>query len=174
MRTLPVLMIAALFAPGAAGAQHAPDSCVAVSDSNLPPALAAWAKLPTPAEANAASAPGRPVLEPEQPLALRLRPEAEVQLPHRPGQVRKADNAHSGLVWARVPADGTWRIAASGPVWIDVIGPAGPVASIGHGRMAPCTSIRKVVDFALPAGSWLVQLSGNPGFELRLMLSRAP
>jgi hypothetical protein len=174
MRTLPVLLIVALFATAPAAAQHAPDSCVGVSDSNLPPAFAAWAKPPTPAQAGATSSATRPVLEPEQPLALRLWPAAAVQLPHPPGQVRKADDAHSGLVSVAVPADGSWRIAASGPVWIDVIGPAGPVASTGHGRMAPCTSIRKVVTFPLPAGNWLVQLSGNPGPDLRLMLSRAP
>ncbi len=173
MRLRPFLLLVAL--PGApAAAQHAPVACVSVSDSNLPEALAAWSKPPTPARAAPAAGAAQPELVPDQPLDLQLRPAAEVTLPNPPGQVRKADNAHAGLVSVRIPAEGRWRIAASAPVWIDVIGPAGPVASTAHGRMAPCTSLRKVVEFPLPAGTWLVQLSGNPGPDLRLMLSRAP
>ena len=172
MRSLFLLIALGLGAP--ALGQHAPDACVAVSDSNLPSAFAAWAKAPVAADAGAAPDGPRPELVPDQPLALRLKPAAAVTFSQAPGQVRKADTAHGGLVSVRVPAEGTWRIAASGPVWIDVIGPAGPVAASGHGRMAPCTSIRKVVEFPLPAGLWLVQVNGNPGPELRLMLSRAP
>lgn len=171
-RQLTLAFVALLAAP--VGAQHAPDGCVGVSDSNLPPAFSAWAKPPAVGDAAADAAAPRAELLPDQPIALRLRPTAEVVFVHQPGQMRKVDNAHAGLVSVRVPAAGTWRIAASGPVWIDLIGPAGPVASTGHGRMAPCTSLRKVVEFPLPAGRWLVQLNGNPGPQLRLMLSRAP
>jgi hypothetical protein len=172
MRSLPFLIMLGLGAPVLA--QHQPDACVSVSDSNLPAALGAWAKAPVPAEAAASADGPRPELVPDRPLALRLKPAGAVTFAQAPGQLRKVEAAHGGLVAVRVPAEGTWRIAASGPVWIDLIGPAGPVASSGHGRMAPCTSIRKVVEFALPAGTWLVQLNGNPGPDLRLMLSRAP
>lgn len=173
MRVSLVMMTAvALAAP--ALAQHAPDACVGVSDSNLPPAFAAWAQPATGLDAAAVAAGRLPELEPDRPLALRLRPMAEVTLPNPPGQVRAGGTAHGGLVSVRVPTEGTWRIAASGPVWIDVIGPSGAVLSTAHGRMAPCTSIRKVVEFPLPAGTWLVQINGNPGPDLRLMLSRAP
>jgi hypothetical protein len=171
------LLLAAL-AGAPAAAQHAPVDCVSVSDSNLPPAFAGWAKPSTAAQAATAAAaaagPALPELAPDQPLALQLRPAAEVMLPHPPGQARTIENAHGGLVTVRIPAEGLWRISASAPVRIDLIGPSGPVASTGHGRMAPCTGIRKVVEFPVPAGSWLVQLNGNPGPELRLMLSRAP
>lgn len=172
MRSLLLLIAMGLGAP--AWAQHAPDPCVAVSDSNLPEAFAAWARPPAAAEAATSTTGPRPELVPDQPLALRLKPADAVTFANPPGQLRKADGAHSGLLSVRVPAEGNWRIAASGPVWIDLIGPAGPVAATGHGRMAPCTSIRKVVEFPLPAGTWLVQVNGNPGPDLRLMLSRAP
>lgn len=171
---LSFLLMSAVALAAPAVAQHAPDGCVGVSDSNLPPAFGAWAVPATPADAGKDSAGSRPELEPDRPLALRLRPMAEVVLPHPPGQLRAGETVHGGLVAVRVPAEGMWRIAASGPVWIDVIGPMGAVASTAHGRMAPCTSIRKVVEFPLPAGSWLVQINGNPGPDLRLMLSRAP
>ena len=170
--SLVILIAGALAAP--AQAQLGQDACVGVSDSNLPPAFAAWARPATGLDAAVTAAGRLPELEPDRPLALRLRPMAEVTLPNPPGQLRAGEAAHGGLVAVRVPTQGTWRIAAAGPVWIDVVGPSGAVASTAHGRMAPCTSIRKVVEFPLPAGTWLVQLNGNPGPDLRLMLSRAP
>ena len=91
-----------------------------------------------------------------------------------PGGKRVSDDAHSGILRLHIPADGSWRIAASTPVWIDVIGQKGIVASVSHGRLAPCTSLRKVVEFPLSAGDYTLQLSGNPGPGLRLMVSQRP
>lgn len=168
----------AVFLAGPALAQaapHAAAACAEVSDSRLPADFSAWA---SPAHQMQASAGGAadmvPLLPVDRPAEVRLLPAGAVALPVAPGQARTPDKAHAGLVRITIPQAGTWRLAASTPVWIDVVSGRTPVASSGHGRMAPCTSLRKVVEFPLAAGDYLVQLSGNPGPDLRLLLTRKP
>lgn len=160
----------------AQSAAHAEPVCPSVSDGNLPADLVAWA---TPALGVTASAggatPAVPIVAPGQPVQIALHPAADVRLAVTPGQKRAPDNAHAGIVKLRIPQAGTWRIAASGPVWIDLLGADGrPISSTHHGRMAPCTSLRKVVEFPLAAGDHVLQLSGNPGPSLRLLLVARP
>lgn len=169
-RGLPALLLLACSARVAA--QHPEPACATVSNANLPADLAAWAK---PAEALEAGADrAAPVLPLGKPMDLALKPSADVRFVAMPEQKRAPENAHAGLVKLNIPAGGIWRVAASGPVWIDMLSASGPVASSNHGRMAPCTSLRKVVEFPLTAGEYLLQLSGNPGPELRLMVAPKP
>lgn len=169
------LLLAALLWPAPLLAQTAPHAepvCTEVSDRNLPGDFAAWAGADVAAEAAAGKeAPAIPL---GRPVRLTLHPAAEVAFVAAPEQKRAPENAHAGLVKLQIPTAGTWRVAAAGPAWIDVIGPDGVVASTGHGRMAPCTSLRKVVEFPLSAGDYLLQLSGNPGPALRLMVVAKP
>jgi hypothetical protein len=166
--SLPLLIAAPL------SAQHSPVDCVGISDSNLPPALAAWAGPGAPLTAADGSGDSQPQLEPDKVALVRLRRQGQVRFAYQPGQARTPDDPHAGIVAVVIPAAGRWRVAASAPVWIDVVAPSGVVASVAHGRMAPCTSIRKVVEYELKPGRHLIQLSGNPGPELKLMVSRAP
>lgn len=155
-------------------AQHAPADCVSVSDANLPPGFAAWAEQ----GAELAAADGATDAVPDFPLeraaTIRLHDQGVVRFRQPPGQSRMPQEAHAGILAVEIPSAGRWRVSASAPVWIDVIGPVGMVQSASHGRMAPCTSIRKVVAFDLQPGRHWIQLSGNPGRALRLMVSRVP
>lgn len=108
-----------------------------------------------------------------KPAEASLRPQADVRFQVKPGGGRDVAAPHAGLVTIRVPATGVWRLSASAPVWIDVVGPHGLMPSVAHGRMAPCTSLRKTVEFELAQGDWLVQLSSSPGPAVRLLLSPA-
>lgn len=156
-------------------APHAAPACAEVSDSRLPADFAGWASTASQLKASAGGAADMvPLLPGDRPAEVRLLPAASVALPVAPGQARAPDKAHAGLVRIAIPQTGTWRLAASTPVWIDVVSGRTPVASSGHGRMAPCTSLRKVVEFPLDAGDYVVQLSGNPGPDLRLLLTRKP
>ena len=62
-----------------------------------------------------------PVITPGTPADVALRPAGEVRFVLAPEQKRGPDDAHAGLVKLRIPVAGTWRVAASGPVWIDLI-----------------------------------------------------
>ena len=173
------LLAAALLATSAPAlaqaAPHAEPVCTEVSDKNLPKDFAAWAGPAERVQASAGGAtPAVPILPLGKAVDLQLSPAADVRFKAAPEQKRAPENAHAGLAKLRIPTAGTWRVAASGPAWIDVLGPNGPVASTAHGRMAPCTSLRKVVEFPLSAGDYSLQISGNPGPALRLMVSPKP
>lgn len=161
-----------LILPAPALAQMAKPVCKEVSDTNLPADLAAWAKD---AELVAAAASGSgPMVPTGRALAVRLQPAAGVAFGVPPGQVRTPADPHAGIVQITVPTAGVWRLSASTGLWADVIGPNGAIKSTAFGALAPCTSIRKVVEFPLSAGTYTVQLSGNPGPDTRLMLSLKP
>lgn len=164
------LALALVAAPAAA--QMAAPACKKISNANLPADLAAWAGEAVAAEA-ARSGAGTPVPA-GAPVAVTLHPSGEVALRQPPERERKPANLHAGLSTVDVPKAGTWRLSASTGLWVDVIGPEGVVESTAFGALAPCTSIRKVVEFPLGPGRHTLQLSGNPGPATRLMLSRKP
>lgn len=164
------LALALVAAPVAA--QMAAPACKEVSNASLPADLAAWAGEAVAVEA-ARSGPGTAVPV-GAPMAVRLHPSAEVTLGQPPEQERKPANPHAGLLAVEVPEAGTWRLSASTGLWVDIISPNGLVKSTAFGALAPCTSIRKVVEFPLGPGRHTLQLSGNPGPETLLMLSRKP
>ena len=73
-----------------------------------------------------------------------------------------ADNTFGGLFTLTIDKAGTYSIALSEGAWIDVAPAAGPVlSSTAHGHGPACTTIHKVVDFALQPGAYVVQISGS-------------
>ncbi|TPE64477.1 hypothetical protein FJQ54_01490 [Sandaracinobacter neustonicus] len=147
-------------------------ACTAVSDTNLPPAFAAWGKPAVAVTAGAAAASAARI-QPNVAADISLLPAITPVLP--PGRARETENPHAGLLLVAIPTPGVWRIGLSGGAWIDLIGPDGKaVQSMGHGHMAPCTTLTKVVEFQLGAGDHLIQISGNAGPTVRLLVSPRP
>lgn len=71
-----------------------------------------------------------------------------------------------------VPRAGRWRVSLDKPAWIDLVGADRRVlTSIGHGHGAACSGVRKSVEFDLPAGRYLVQLSAATALTVRVMVS---
>lgn len=157
------------FAPAFAQAGEKP--CATISDANLPPAFAAWAKPATTTKAGATRETAARI-EPGAAVDATLLPAITPALP--PEQVRIPENAHAGLFSVHIPKAGSWRVALSGPAWIDLIGPKGAEKSTAHGHMAPCTSLKKAVEFELQPGDYLLQVSGNSGPTLKLLVSPKP
>lgn len=48
------------------------------------------------------------------------------------------------------------------------------VVSVGHGRGPACSGVRKMVDFALEPGRYVLQIAGNGGQSLPVMIARLP
>lgn len=167
---LPALM--ALWAsPG--HAQMAQPACAHVSDANLPADLAAWAGPRTPLVAAAAAA-RLPALPVGAPAAITLLPTDNVRFARPPEQQRTPADSHAGLISLALPAAGVWRLSFSKALWVDVVDGDAFVKSGAHGMLAPCTSLRKVVEFTASAGTYLVQLSGNPGRDVVMMVTKKP
>jgi hypothetical protein len=165
--------------PGhSAAAQMAKPQCATIDDAKLPADLKPWAGARAKVTANAAlpetGAAELSALQVGTPAAVTLQPTAAVRLVLAPEQVRTPDNPHAGLLRLVVPATGAYRFSSSTPLWVDIIRAGKAVPSTAHGAMAPCTTLRKVVEFPLALGEHVVQLSGNPGPDVIVMVSTKP
>lgn len=169
---LVLVLLSAVAAPGRA--QMAEPACTQVSDANLPADLKPWAGPRTPLVAASAPASSLLALPVGQPAAIALLPAGSVRFARPPEQVRTPDDAHAGLLALTLPTAGVWRLSFSKPLWVDVLKGDAPVKSGAHGALASCTSLRKVVEFDAAAGAYLVQLSGNPGRDVVIMVTKRP
>lgn len=100
------------------------------------------------------------VLAPGTAYAVTLLPTPTVvyaQRPAKPGE----PVSHGGLLVFDVARAGTVRIALGAAAWIDVIGAQGTATSIAHGHGPDCTGIRKMVDFALAPGHYVLQIAAS-------------
>ena len=74
-----------------------------------------------------------------------------------------AADTFAGLFTLTIDTAGTYSIALSEGAWIDVAPVAGKaLSSVSHGHGPDCTTIHKVVDFALQPGVYVVQVSAAP------------
>ena len=76
--------------------------------------------------------------------------------PGRPAPV----GGRGGLLALEVIEPGAYAVGLSSAAWIDVMDARGAtVASATHGHGPPCSGMRKVVDFVLTPGRYVVQLN---------------
>ncbi len=88
--------------------------------------------------------------------------------PHKPGEP-----ASSGGMFAfSVQTAGRYRVALGSSAWIDVLSGTTSVTSVAHAHGPDCTGVRKMVDFDLAPGRYLLQVAGNGGATLPLMVVR--
>lgn len=87
--------------------------------------------------------------------------------PGRPG----ADGTYGGLALLRIEADGTYRVALGSAAWIDIARDGETISSTAHGHGPACSGVRKIVDFALTRGTYLVQIAGAPSASLEIMVA---
>lgn len=146
---------------------------------DLPPELAAWTKRePLLAARDTRSLSGAG-LEIGKAIAGGLRPTGEIRYaktPEKPG----GSTSFGGLYTFRVAQAARYRVALGATAWIDVV-KAGPrnaggtvMASTGHGHGPDCSGVRKMVDFSLQPGTYLLQISGNAAARLPLLVARLP
>lgn len=133
----------------------------------VPLALSAWgAGTPVTAKADVKEPP---VIAVGKPAEVTLHPAAHVPLASKPTKAAPA-SSHAGYVRFVAAKTGTYRVALSGPAWIEVLGNGKPVTSSAHGHGPRCSGMRKIVDFPLPAGTHVIQLSGSADAKVRAMV----
>lgn len=139
-----------------------------------PPAdMAAWA-APLPATLTMARAPASvPALVPGVAVDLILGAEAGMRFASPPGKPGTADS-FAGLVALEVTRAGVWRVALGKAAWVDVVRDGVSVASTGHGHGPACTGIRKIVDFPLQPGRYVIQLSAAPADRITALVLPPP
>lgn len=169
---LPLLLVgvppfAQTAAPPAAASADVP---CATPRPSLPAGLEGWTtREPLAAGGSTRSAP---VMVIGRAADLRLVPAERVTVTVPPPRPLEAGGT-AGLALFQVAEAGRYRVALGTAAWIDVAraGRALPPVAYGHGPA--CTGIRKIVDFDLAPGRYVLQLSGTQAPTLPVMIVRA-
>lgn len=170
MRLINLLLSLALLAPSAT-AQQAP-RCTTI-DASLPGEIADWNGGAVTATATGPEDLSLATLALGKGYAAGLKKKADVTFavePEKPG----GSVSYSGLFAFTVLEAGNYAVALSTPAWIEVIenGKALEPVSFGHGPA--CTTIRKMVVYALKAGDHTLQVAGNGADTVKLAVAKQP
>jgi hypothetical protein len=171
-----MMMAAALgLAPVAALAQETPPanaSCAAM-DKTLPPDLAAWtAQTPLAAATDPASL-SKAAITPGKAVTAELPQTSTVKFvtqPERPG----GSVSHGGMFELKIDKAGTYVIGLGSGAWIDVLKDGKPLTSTAHSPGPACSTLRKMVDFPLEPGRYVLQVSANADAKLPILLAKRP
>jgi len=172
IRTLLAVLLALGAVAQPVAAQSARPSCPGDAEP-LPAELSGWQAK---GQLDAASDPAglaSAMLIPGKAVDLALRPTPEVHYalrPERPGR----SVSHGGMAGFSVPAAGTYRVALGSAAWIDVVLDGKAAASVAHGHGPACSGIRKMVDFTLEPGSYVLQIAGSGASDVAVMVARLP
>jgi len=168
---LMMLVGLALSAPASSGLATKPD-CSAGAPT-LPPELAGWASRElVNASTDATGAASSPLLIGHAAEAA-LKPSGAVQFAATPGKAVEGES-HAGILAFTVEAAGSYRVALGSSAWVDVVRDGSALASTTHGHGPQCSGVRKMVDFSLMPGTYLLQIAGSEKPSIAVMVARLP
>ncbi|MDR3506339.1 MAG: homogentisate 1,2-dioxygenase [Caulobacteraceae bacterium] len=170
---LAALALGAALSSGAQAQTPTPAPVCATGDKALPPEFSAWAHKSDLAAAKGPADLPRASLVPGQAVTLTLTPTPRVTYlaqPEKPG----GSVSHGGLASLTIDRAGSYRIALDGGAWIDLLKDGKALVSTGHGHGPDCSGIRKIVDFDLAPGLYVLQISANAGPTLAVLVTPRP
>lgn len=91
-----------------------------------------------------------------------------------PGGRGSADDAHAGLTTLKVQAAGRYRISLDARAWVDMVAGGQFIPPAGYEGRPDCHAPHKIVEFDLPAGVVLIQVSAAQPDKLRLAITAVP
>lgn len=97
----------------------------------------------------------------------------EVSYPLRP-EKPGGSVSYGGLVGLNIAQAGTYRVALGSGAWIDVVRDGKAATSAKHGHGPDCSGIRKMVDFPLEPGDYVLQLAANGSPQIGVLVARLP
>ena len=101
---------------------------------------------------------------------LMLQPVEKVAFASAPGRAPKP-GTFGGVYQFNVATAGTYRIALEAGAWIDVVRDGKSLESVAHMEGPACSGIRKIVDFTLAPGRYVLQLSGAKDAPMRVLIA---
>jgi hypothetical protein len=90
--------------------------------------------------------------------------------PSKPG----GSAAYGGVMRIVVAEAGTYRIAIGNASWVDVVRNGHKFSSVSHGHGPDCSGIRKMVDYALQPGEYVVQLAAGADAQTGVLVVKMP
>ena len=100
-----------------------------------------------------------------------LHPTREMVYAVAPGKAGGPDS-HGGILAFVIPTAGRYRVALDAAAWIDVLQEGKALVSVGHAHGPACSGIRKMVEFDLAPGRYILQLAGNERSAIGVMVAR--
>jgi hypothetical protein len=118
------------------------------------------------------SAPGMTadLIAPGKNIMLTLQPADGVTFP-MPLERKPIPGTFGGVYHVTVAAAGTYRVVLQNGAWIDLVRDGKSLTSVGHMEGTPCSGIRKIVDFDLQPGIYIVQLSNAKTAQMRILIA---
>lgn len=157
---------------GQAQTEEPPSSCTP-GQGTLPAAFSGWSDTAQLHSATSGTELKDTMLAPGHAATVALHATPDVKYPLQPKKPG-GSVSHGGLVGFSVPAAGTYEVGLSTGAWVDVFDGKNLVTSTAHGQGPACTGIRKLVDFPLHAGSYVLQISTNAQPEVKVIIARHP
>lgn len=137
----------------------------------IPASLAGWStKTPVTAATDAASV-GQAALVPGAAVDLALADTPAVNYVVRPSHPG-GSVSHGGLANLVIATAGTYRVAIGSGAWVDLVKGNTSLESVGHGHGPNCSGIRKMVDFTLQPGSYILQIAGNGEARVPVLVAK--
>lgn len=137
----------------------------------IPATLAAWTDRKPLTAATDEATLGTALLAPGTAIDLALAETPAVTYLVRPSHPG-GSVSHGGMLRFTIASAGTYRVAIGSGAWLDVVAAAASLESVGHGHGPNCSGIRKMVDFALKPGSYVLQIAGNGEAHLPVLIAR--
>ncbi|HEX3844871.1 MAG TPA: hypothetical protein VHV80_10945 [Steroidobacteraceae bacterium] len=139
---------------------------------NVSREVALFAGAPTTVHASVAVTPA-PAIETGRFYAVGLSAQSRVHFALPPGKTMLTGGDEGGILRLKVPAAGLYRVSVDEPFWIDVVADGRLVPATDFHGSPDCAGPRKIVEFALPRGTLLLQLSGYVHGSVHLTVTRA-
>jgi hypothetical protein len=166
-----VAPFALLVSASAAPAQQQAAACPA--DPVIPLEFAGWSSRTPMVAASKPSQLDKAALAAGHAIDAQLSRTSDVRYvtrPEKPG----GTVSYGGMYSFKVERAGTYRIALASAAWIDVLRGKTAVESSSHGHGPDCSGIRKMVDFPLQPGRYVIQIAANGAQVLPFMILRLP
>lgn len=171
-RRVAVVLLAAAVAPAMAAGMHSGHACTGFRwDASHEVAL--FAGEPTKISAGA-SAFAAPEMHTERLYEVELSAQSRVRFAVPPGKLMLTDGDDAGVLKLDIPAAGLYRVALNEPFWIDLVAGGRLVSATDFSGSPDCAGPHKIVEFTLPRGHLLLQLSGYVAGSVRLTVTRVP
>lgn len=137
----------------------------------IPAPLAGWRARKTLTAATNAKALYQIMLSPGVGADLRLAPTPTVAYVRRPDHPGGAVS-YGGMLAFTADHAGTVRIAIGSGAWLDLIDASGTaLVSTAHGHGPNCSGIRKMVDFAVRPGRYVIEVAGAGSPNLPIVIA---
>jgi hypothetical protein len=163
---------AILAAPAVGWAQAERPVCTG-APAPMPPAYAAWAAKSDLNAAGAAADLPKAELVPGKAITAHLLPTKQVAYvvqPEKPG----GSVSKGGMFEVKIDTAGVYRFASGSGAWVDVLKDGKILESVNHMGGPACTGIRKMVDFPLEPGRYVLQISANADDVLPFLVLPQP